>query len=339
MISGTRTKEGNFIHRFANILKLSNVSVNTFWSVLRETKVNAPFDLYCDKYGLYKEDGRTRHKTYQIEAVEKHFKAKPHLQRLTNMTIKDLEIAGKMFIYLNTCPSDGGDLQIWFESWFKFYHNLFSNQTPEKIILTLNRLMKTNKEGKQRARKLFKSLTMILSLSYEHIHNMIPKKSKSISMIEDNNSNGNIFETVANLLIQSINHPVHIRTLEDNKLSPSAFIPFCEFGGNMSAVGVKIKQFDVPVCNSFQAKVLNDQLCFEVDLNRFSNKDNIERELKLGFYFLMDYNEDRQFTYEENTNIQMDFGLSNRITESDQNQDAFIYLNTIGNNLEFLFEF
>ena len=107
----------------------------------------------------------------------------------------------------------------------------------------------------------------------------------------------------------------------------------------MSAMGTSIDHFDVPVCNAFEEKILNDQLCYEVDLNIFSNKGNIEKELKSGFAFIIDYNEDRQFTYEENTNIQMDFGLSNRITESDQNQDAFIYLNTIGNNLEFLFEF
>ena len=64
----------------------------------------------------------------------------------------------------------------------------------------------------------------------------------------------------------------------------------------MSAMGVTIPQFDVPVCNSFQAKILNDQLCYEVDLKKFSNKNNIFNELKLGFNFLLDYNEDRQVT-------------------------------------------
>ena len=44
-------------------------------------------------------------------------------------------------------------------------------------------------------------------------------------------------------------------------------------------MGVKIDQFAVPVCNSFQAKVLNDQLCYEVDLNELSNKNNLKREL------------------------------------------------------------
>ena len=49
----------------------------------------------------------------------------------------------------------------------------------------------------------------------------------------------------------------------------------------MSAMGVKIDKFDVPVCNSFQAKILNDQLCYEVNLNNFSDTSNIENELKL----------------------------------------------------------
>ena len=100
-----------------------------------------------------------------------------------------------------------------------------------------------------------------------------------------------------------INHPVHIKTKED-LLAPSALIPFCEFGGNMSSVGRKIDQFDVPVCNSFQAKHFNDQLCYVVDLNKLSNKRNIEKELELGFYFLMDYNEDRQLTFGTNSNGQ-----------------------------------
>ena len=70
------------------------------------------------------------------------------------------------------------------------------------------------------------------------------------------------------------NHPVHIMT-KDHQMSPSAFIPFCDFGGNMSAMGVMIDQFNHPVCNSFQAKIINDQLCYEVDLNAYYDKNNI----------------------------------------------------------------
>ena len=44
------------------------------------------------------------------------------------------------------------------------------------------------------------------------------------------------------------NHPVHIFN-ENNTLSPTAFIPFCLFGGDMKVVGIKSEKFDVPVCN------------------------------------------------------------------------------------------
>ena len=87
----------------------------------------------------------------------------------------------------------------------------------------------------------------------------------------------------------------------------------------MSSMGVKIDQFHVPVCDSFQAKILNDQLCYEVDLEKFKSKDNLERDLESGLSFVMDYNEDRQVDF--NNDI---------VEESNDKKNAIIYLNTIG---------
>ena len=70
-----------------------------------------------------------------------------------------------------------------------------------------------------------------------------------------------------------------------NGKMPSAFIPFCDFGGNMKATGVKIDNLEFLVCNSFQDKILNDQLCYEVDLNSLSNKGNIENEVRICFSY------------------------------------------------------
>ena len=125
------------------------------------------------------------------------------------------------------------------------------------------------------------------------------------------------------------NHPVHILT-KDKQLSPSAFIPFCEFGGKMSPVTIKIQDSDIPVCNSFQATVLNDQLCYEVDLNKLSIKDNIDKELEWGFNFIMDYNEDRQVTVHKDLDKKTNLDWTSYILELDQDKEAFIYLNTIG---------
>ena len=121
---------------------------------------------------------------------------------------------------------------------------------------------------------------------------------------------------------------MHIIT-KDNKISPSSFIPFCDFGEDMSTVGVKIDQFDVPVCNSFQATILNDQFCYEIDLKTFSVNANIEKELKIGFNFLIDYNEDRQVTFDKKEKKKK-LGLASNVLASDQGQHALIYLDTIG---------
>ena len=96
----------------------------------------------------------------------------------------------------------------------------------------------------------------------------------------------------------------------------------------MSTVGQKIDGFGQPMCNSFQAKILNDQLCYEVDLNRFSNKDNIKNELMLGFVFFMDYNEDRQVTFDSiDDKIPI---IHSQFVNTSTTTEAHIYLNTIG---------
>ena len=97
----------------------------------------------------------------------------------------------------------------------------------------------------------------------------------------------------------------------------------------MSALGVMIEQFDHPVCNSFQAKIMNDRLCYEVDLNTYSDKNNIGKELELGFNFLMDYNEDRQVTLGQNI-TETKVGLAESVASSNQNEHAFVYLDTLG---------
>ena len=105
-------------------------------------------------------------------------------------------------------------------------------------------------------------------------------------------------------------------------------------GGNMSALGIMIDHFEIPVCNSFRAKIRNDQLCYEVDLKKISNKNNIENELKLGFVFLMDYNEDRQVTFNFSKHLlkRNNTFVENLLQLKDE-EHAYIYINTIGKYL------
>ena len=78
---------------------------------------------------------------------------------------------------------------------------------------------------------------------------------------------------------------------DDNSIE-TAMIPFCEFGGNMSVMGVKIDQFEVPFCNSFRPKLVMDQLCYQVDPNEYKDKIDLKAELSLTLF--IHFNEDRQ---------------------------------------------
>ena len=114
-------------------------------------------------------------------------------------------------------------------------------------------------------------------------------------------------------------------------MNPTALIPFCEFGGNISAMGVKIGQLETPVCNSFRAKIIKNQLCFEVDPNKYKDKIDLKSDLSLSFF--IHYNEDR-----EDTNIDIEVVVRSIFQYVSNiligiSEEHFITVNTIGNVL------
>ena len=101
----------------------------------------------------------------------------------------------------------------------------------------------------------------------------------------------------------------------------------------MSAMGVKIEQFDVPVCNSFKPKVLRDQLCYEVDPNKYINPEFKGETLKSGLTFLIDHNEDVQISLSEDSHTQtsgQNKSLVRSFSESVNDEQSQIYLGSIG---------
>ena len=97
----------------------------------------------------------------------------------------------------------------------------------------------------------------------------------------------------------------------------------------MSVMGLDNEEFDLPLCNNFEEKVLNDQLCFQVDLNKYKKVDTLEHDMKLGLAFFMDFNEDRQVILQENV-IRNPKSLVGSIDKSHDNDNAIIYLDTLG---------
>ena len=124
-----------------------------------------------------------------------------------------------------------------------------------------------------------------------------------------------------------INHPPHIIN------SPSAFIPFCEYGGNMLAMGEKIEQFSLPVCTKFVPVILDGQLCYQVDVNDIQIKD---RKDKTKLTFMLDYNEDRNSNVMSRNIETPSINPENleKVIKTDlHNNEAMIYIETIGTQL------
>ena len=88
-----------------------------------------------------------------------------------------------------------------------------------------------------------------------------------------------------------IQQVAHITNGDDDSIK-TALIPFCEFGGDMSVMGVTMDDFDVPVCNSFRPKIVMDQLCYTVDPNEYKHKIDLKSDISLSLF--IHYNEDRQ---------------------------------------------
>ena len=67
-------------------------------------------------------------------------------------------------------------------------------------------------------------------------------------------------------------------TRESGGLSPSAFIPFCEFGGQPDLLGERREEFNMVVCSSFRETLLRGQLCYQLDVNQYRQGSSFTEE-------------------------------------------------------------
>ena len=69
----------------------------------------------------------------RVKAVEQILKIESSENLNDNLTNAELQTAAEMLLYLNMCPDT-------IKPWLLFYKDLFQTQSPDQIILTLNRL-------------------------------------------------------------------------------------------------------------------------------------------------------------------------------------------------------
>ena len=160
----------------ANIIHLTNLDKKNVWKVVKNLKSELSLDLECrlsPDLLLYDD------KMSQVNLLEDQLGIESTEVRFENIGRENLKTAAEIYIYLNTCPDS-------LKPWFSFYKDLFHDQAPNQIILTLNRMMKSKgtevKDGNIRAAKLMEKITNKLSLHYKDIQRLAqPNHMKSVT--------------------------------------------------------------------------------------------------------------------------------------------------------------
>ena len=268
-----------------------------------------------------------------IEQIEENLNLNISSLVYENVTIETVDVAAKMFLYLNFCPD---------AKFLLFLEDLFKTASLQNMLLSLTSITKTSQNAVQKSSSLI--LNMLLEKfelcnfqminDLNEVSNGVLDSSYCKKKLKDRSSGNNLSGVHHKLLkdyvlddftslLKVTNHPVHIQD-DDGELSPTALIPFCDFGGDMSAMGVKIDQFDVPVCNSFKAQIIQDQLCYSLDPNKF--RDNLSSKNDLELSLLIDYNEDRIFK----ENVGHKTREKTKSLKVSENKKDFITINTLG---------
>ena len=98
----------------------------------------------------------------QVKSVGKELGINPNTPAKNNLTNIKLKLAAEMFLYLIACPQP-------IQPWLLFYSNLFQNQSPDEIMLNLNRALKIKENTQQNdglrkvSKKVLEKLLSLLS--------------------------------------------------------------------------------------------------------------------------------------------------------------------------------
>ena len=96
-------------------------------------------------------------------------------------------------------------------------------------------------------------------------------------------------------------------------------------------MGRHTDELDFPVCDSFRETILYGQLCYEVNVNQFTDKQLTTSDLEKGLAFILDYNEDKTFA-KRATDGGPESGaesLTDQMVVFEQNEEALIFIGSI----------
>ena len=133
----------------------------------------------------------------QVSAIENDLKIESTDVIFANISKASLKAAAELFIYLNPIYAKANECSFnafntWFGVWSPFYNALFKTQSADKIILTLNRIIKTTTQlSKDAAEDILTRAATILSLKYQYIQSRLPQNKSKSADLEDYQFVGN----------------------------------------------------------------------------------------------------------------------------------------------------
>ena len=110
-------------------------------------------------------------------------------------------------------------------------------------------------------------------------------------------------------------------------MNPSAFIPYCAIGGNMSMIGKQVENFTYPVCTHFEPTILYGQRCYRLNLDTVEY--TVRQGQEGGVSFIMDYNEERNLRFSEDNIEKSNTLVGGAEVASDKSRKAMIYIETL----------
>ena len=123
--------------------------------------------------------------------------------------------------------------------------------------------------------------------------------------------------------------------LDDNEnLSPSAFIPFCSFQGSPDLLSRDFDNLSLPVCSSFKKKLLDGQLCYQIDVNTLINETSATGLQKGGLALLVDDNAEYDLTTFGRTPEEDVFDdFTEEFFETEESEKIMIHIETISKTI------
>ena len=140
--------------------------------MVKTVKSETSLDLNCEYYGNMNSRAMLSGDSMlsQVKAVEQMLLMESSEHINDSLTNEDLKTAAEMFLYVNSCT-------YLLTPWLSFCKNLFENESPSTILLSLNRMLKVgdtreNRDLKTIVKKLFQKSNSLFSPKYGEVKGM-----------------------------------------------------------------------------------------------------------------------------------------------------------------------